>query len=159
MQVGVERARKNWWTFKSVNMIFLQVVADTTKNILPMAKHIINNEKWLITSIVELGVIGYLTAKLFKSKQRKNKISFENSIIGEARETNVDMENIILSINQSTELYKKLSHTCHPDKFANTEKEEIADKIFQNITRNKRNYKALLSLKEQAIEELGVTIN
>lgn len=43
---------------------------------------------------------------------------------------------------------------CHPDKFVNTSKEKIAEEIFQEISKNKRNYEELVMLKDSAINEL-----
>jgi curved DNA-binding protein CbpA len=69
---------------------------------------------------------------------------------------NADMKNLVNSIAKSRELYKELSRQCHPDRFVNTDLQPTAEDIFQEISRNKRNYKILLALKERAIEKLNI---
>ena len=51
----------------------------------------------------------------------------------ESRNADIDISNIMDSINQSRDLYIKLCSLCHPDRFVNTPKEKIAEEIFQNI--------------------------
>ena len=60
------------------------------------------------------------------------------------------------SITHSKELYKELSKKCHPDRFVNTHLQEVADKLFQEITANQRNHKRLTELKKQAQNELNI---
>jgi DNA-binding transcriptional regulator GbsR (MarR family) len=69
---------------------------------------------------------------------------------------NADMKNLVNSIAKSRELYKELSRQCHPDRFVNTDLQSIAEDIFQEVSRNKRDYKRLLALKESAIEKLNI---
>ena len=60
------------------------------------------------------------------------------------------------SIHHSKELYKELSKRCHPDKFVNTSKQEIAEDIFQRISKNKRSYEQLMLIKEEAKSKLDL---
>lgn len=66
------------------------------------------------------------------------------------------MENLMDSINGARTLYKELSRKCHPDRFVNTPKEKIAQEIFQEITKNQRNFEKLKLLKEKAINSLNI---
>ena len=68
----------------------------------------------------------------------------------------IDMSNIMDSINQSRDLYTKLCSLCHPDRFVNTPKEKIAEEIFQEISKNKRNFKELSLLKTREKIEMDV---
>ena len=79
--------------------------------------------------------------------------TFQNS-----KETEIDMDSLMDSIHKSRDLYKKLSSKCHPDRFTDKEFSEKAEIIFQEITRNKRNYKKLLELKEIAQSQLNITL-
>jgi cell division protein YceG involved in septum cleavage len=76
----------------------------------------------------------------------------------ESRNANIDMNNLMDDINQSRDLYKKLSGLCHPDRFVNTPKEKIAEIIFQEISKHKRNFEELSRLKERAIKELNIEV-
>ena len=72
----------------------------------------------------------------------------------EYMKTEVDMNDVLSSITKSRDLYKELSRKYHPDRFVNTPLEVEATIIFQEITKNKRNYSELLILKERAEKEL-----
>lgn len=114
---------------------------------------------WFYVAIVELLIIVFLLWKLNRRKSESialNNISKEK--LREAGKADVDMENLMNSINKSRDLYKDLSRTCHPDRFINTDKEALAQEIFQEVSRNKRNHKNLTALKIRAEKELGITI-
>lgn len=44
------------------------------------------------------------------------------------------------TINSSNSLYKELNDKYHSDRYLNTWKQEVTERIFQEIFRNKRNY-------------------
>ncbi len=114
---------------------------------------------WKYVSIVQFGVIAYLAYKVYR---KKPEIKFKNvnrETVKEAASKELDMENVINSINKAKPLFKELSKKCHPDKFANSDKHESALKIYQKITTNKRNYSKLLDLKVLAEEELDIKIS
>ncbi|MDR2413636.1 MAG: J domain-containing protein [Odoribacteraceae bacterium] len=67
-----------------------------------------------------------------------------------------NMQNIVDSIAKSKELYRELSRKCHPDRFVNTNLQQVAEEIFKEVSRNRRNYQKLLSLKQIAIEKLNL---
>lgn len=117
---------------------------------------------WFWIAVLELVVICFLLFKLFKKKQSSdltfNDVS-KKDLRRKVKNSNVDMSNLMDSINNSKDLYKQLSRTCHPDRFINTDKHSSAEEIFQNISKNKRNYQKLLEIKEEAINKLNLKIN
>jgi len=58
----------------------------------------------------------------------------------------------------SPKLYDELIKVCHPDRFVNTDKQEIANHISQEISKYKSNSEMLIKLKEEAIVRLGIHI-
>lgn len=69
----------------------------------------------------------------------------------------IDFGNIIKSSFHTQPLYDELKVKCHPDRFPNDEtKNKTADALFQEITKNKTNYKKLVELKERAKLELNI---
>ncbi len=108
---------------------------------------------WILISLIEFLVIIYLVAKVKQSKDpMQNKIkSFKNE--------KTNMDDLMNNIHLSRDLYKKLIIKCHPDRFENSEKKEIAETISKQITDNKTDYKALLQLKEEAIDKLNLNFN
>jgi|JI10StandDraft_1071094.scaffolds.fasta_scaffold56195_6 hypothetical protein len=137
----------------------LQILTDTTK-IMANTKTETSSTRsyWMWIAAAEFLVIGYLAFKLINKK----KIKFDQAggdILNEAKNSNVDMDNLMNSINKSRQLYKQLSAKCHPDRFATDEqKQKIADDLFQEITRNQRNYSKLLELQEEAQQKLNINI-
>lgn len=114
---------------------------------------------WKYVSLVQFGVIAYLAYKLYR---KKPEIQFKNvnrETVKEAASKELDMENVINSINKAKPLFKELSKKCHPDKFTNSDKHDSALQIYQKITTNKRNYSKLLDLKVLAEEELDIKIS
>jgi chromosomal replication initiation ATPase DnaA len=68
------------------------------------------------------------------------------------------MNKLMDSINNSKSLYKELSKKYHPDRFVNTSKHLLSERLFQEISKNKRNHENLILLKKQAESELGTNI-
>lgn len=111
---------------------------------------------WFWIAIIEFSIIVLLLIRL---KTKKSDLAFSDLPIDKmknAKSSSIDMDNLMNSINGSRDLYKELSRACHPDKFVNTEKQKIAEEIFQNISKDKRNFEKLLALKERAKIELNV---
>jgi len=111
---------------------------------------------WLMISIVEFISIIILLIKLIIAKKKvcvkKNKIeTFEKPI-----HQDIDMDNLMNSISFSRGLYLELSKKCHPDKFQDKKMKSKAERLFQKITINKRNYNELTALKELAVKELNI---
>lgn len=137
----------------------LQILSDTAK-VIANTKHdfLSIRNYWMWIAATELLVIGYLASKLVNKK----KISYDNTtgdILNKAKNTNISMDNLMNSINKSRQLYKQLSVKYHPDRFPlDTERRKIADDLFQDITRNQRNYNKLLELQEEAKNKLDTTL-
>lgn len=113
---------------------------------------------WFWIAIIEFILLVWLLLKLQKQKRQKLDLSnVKKSDLNKSKD--IDMDNLMYSIHHSRELYKELSKNCHPDRFVNTLLQPIAEEIFQRISSNKRNYKQLLDLKEEAINKLNINFN
>jgi hypothetical protein len=110
--------------------------------------------KWLIISAIELLVILYLLFRLMKSKRSNPK---EQEII-KSKGSNIDMDEMMKNIHLSTELHKKLSRLCHPDRFAGTPFTDLANELFQEVQQSSKNYSQLLLLKERISNELHIKV-
>ena len=137
--------------------ILLQIMADTNHTPLKkIASTPIQSNIWFWTTIAELIIIGFLIIR-----HKREKINYDSNIettLMNSKTVNVDMDNVMDSINKSRELYKQLSTKCHPDRFLENDLNSKANEIFQEITKNQRNYKKLLELKEVAQNQLNITI-
>lgn len=123
-----------------------KVVAKTTENN-------DSNNLWMWIAIGEFTIIiGFLLANRFKRKPN-NKQHFKNESLAQE----VDFNNIINSSFHSNELYNILKVKCHPDRFPTDPKlNEIAEKLFQEITKSKTNIKRLQELKFEAQQKLKI---
>jgi hypothetical protein len=113
---------------------------------------------WMLVAIFEFLIILWLLSKL---KKRNSGLDFQNvskADLKDLKNQSIDMDNLMNSINKSKELYKELSKKCHPDRFVNTDLQEVADKLFQEITLNQRNYNRLIELKEEAKQKLNINL-
>lgn len=111
---------------------------------------------WMWIAFAELIIIIFLLAKSMKGKRSiSDKEKFRmNAMSGE-----IDFGNILKSSFLSQQLYDELKVKCHPDRFPDDEeKNRIANQIFQEISKNRHNYKKLLELKEQAKQKLNINI-
>jgi membrane-associated HD superfamily phosphohydrolase len=108
---------------------------------------------WII-----LVIVLSITLVLRKHFNDKKKLAFgnvESNDKKKAQASAINMEDLMNNINGASELYKELSRTYHPDKFIGTNLEIKANKIFQEISANKRNYDGLCKIKERAQKELN----
>ncbi|SFJ32649.1 J domain-containing protein [Olleya namhaensis] len=113
---------------------------------------------WFWVALVQFLVILFLLIKL-KKKQRNLKFGdISKNSLNNAKKGEVDMANLMNSISGSKDLYKKLSRVCHPDRFINTDKQNIAEDIFQEISKYKRDFNKLTELKQRAIKELNINL-
>lgn len=110
---------------------------------------------WIIISCLELLIILFLLLRIKKSKKNAIPKTQKQQIISE----NVDFENIFNSAFHANELYDRLKIKCHPDRFPiDSELNIKANEIFQEITKNKNNYKELKRLQQKAINELDIKL-
>jgi len=109
---------------------------------------------WMWISIVELIAILYLLLiRQIRTAKPNTKMIFKD----ESMKENIDFDNVIKSSFNSTQLYNELKVKCHPDRYiSREEKNIIAESLFQEITKNKTNYKKLTELKEEAIQKLNI---
>lgn len=108
---------------------------------------------WFWIAIAQFIIIVILIlAPKFKRKQ-----SLKHKLKKESLDSNIDFDNIINSSFNSNKVYDELKIKCHPDRFPNdSEKNQIAEDIFQEISKNKNNINRLLELKEKAKQELDI---
>jgi hypothetical protein len=139
--------------------IFFQINGDS----IPVADNMVStgwtDSIFFWIAIIEFFLILFLIWKLNGKKRPSHFSDVPKDKLKKAKKTEINMANLMDSINGSRELYVELSRVCHPDRFINTDKQEIASEIFKEISKNKRNYEKLLALKEKAITELNVTFN
>ena len=111
----------------------------------------INCWKWF--ALAEFVLIIFLILK----RNFTTKVTARQRFKEEALKQDIDFNNIIKSSFHSTQLYDELKVKCHPDLFpTDKEKNTIAENIFQEITKNKNNYKRLFELKEETIQKLNL---
>lgn len=108
---------------------------------------------WMWVAIGEFAIIiGLVIASRIKRKPNAKQKFKEESIAQE-----VDFNNIINSSFHSNELYDILKVKCHPDRFpTDPNLNEIAEKLFQEITKSKTNVKRLEELKIEAQQKLNI---
>ncbi|MBN1182368.1 MAG: hypothetical protein JXB49_08790 [Bacteroidales bacterium] len=106
---------------------------------------------WMWIAIIELVLILYLL--LFQKKPESTRAKFKREAKGEV----IDFENIINSSFHVKPLYDELKVKCHPDRFIkDSEKNQVAIELSQEISKNKTNYKKLIELKELAKQKLNI---
>jgi leucyl aminopeptidase len=139
-----------------MTQIILQIKSDSLAVATASSSSGLLSSTWFWIAIVELFIIIFLLVRL---KKKKTELAFSDlpkDKMKNAKSSLIDMDNLMNSINGSRDLYKELSKACHPDKFVNTEKQKIAEDIFQEISKDKRNFEKLLAHKERAKNELNI---
>ena len=114
-----------------------------------------SNNIWMWIAIVELIIIIiiFMKSKHQKTEKQMSKARFKE----ESKKEDIDFNNIINSSFNAKSLYDELKVKCHPDRFpTDKEKNEIANNIFQNISKYSTNYKKLVELKEEAKNKLNI---
>ena len=111
------------------------------------------SDVWFYIAMVEFVIIFFLLLFVF----RRGTTRVEKQKLRESIKSDVDFQNIINSSFHATEIYNELKVKCHPDRFiGDVEKNATANRIFQEVTKNKMNYKRLQELKKEAEESLGI---
>lgn len=134
----------------------MNTLLSVTNKVIPVEKNSTFNSIWFWIAIVELSLILILVYKLKSKKNIPELSDLDSKIIMDSKKSNIDMDNLINSIHNSRGLYKELIKKCHPDRFINDPKQKNAEEIFQEITKNERNFEKLNSLKLRAENELNI---
>lgn len=113
----------------------------------------------MLRTIFELSIAKIAESISHYQRKRKDKDLFKKTIRSSQKENIEPMENVVMSIFKSKELYDELKVRCHPDRFLDKEQNAIATTLFQDLTKNKANYQTLCSIKERATKELGINRN
>jgi len=135
-----------------------KLLSDTLRTAMELdsnSESLVNNHinVWFLIALVELLLILYL---LFFRK-REQVLSTKGQFKKEAKNGEIDFGNIINSSFNVKPLYDELKVKCHPDRFPTDErKSKIALELFQEISKNKTNYKKLIELKELAKQNLNI---
>ncbi|MAZ72339.1 MAG: molecular chaperone DnaJ [Flavobacteriaceae bacterium] len=111
---------------------------------------------WIVFASIEFLLIVFLLIKLLKTNREQSVITNGFDELRKAKSNDIDMTNLMNSINSSRVLYKELSRKCHPDRFQDEMIKRKADIIFQDISRHKRDHTRLTELKQLAEKELNI---
>jgi len=101
---------------------------------------IIKSSIWFWIALLEFVIIIIVIIKIKWLRLKTEMSEVSKKKIKEFQKTEIDMDNLMYSINSSKSLYKELSKKCHPDKFTKDSQRKIANNLFQEISSNKRNY-------------------
>lgn len=113
---------------------------------------------WFWIALVELAIIALLILKIKKKQEGLKFGDLTKEKMRNAKNSEVDMDNLMNSINGSKDLYKELSRNCHPDRFIGSDKQKLAEEIFQEISKHRRDFQKLTVLKEKAVTELNINL-
>ena len=132
-----------------------EVLTDTLQGVAGAVTtgNFLESDVWFYIAMVEFVIIFFLLLFAF----RRGTTRVEKQKLRESIKSDVDFQNIINSSFHATEIYNELKVKCHPDRFiGDVEKNATANRIFQEVTKNKMNYKRLQELKKEAEESLGI---
>jgi len=132
----------------------LQIIADSEK--ISSNGTSLTYSIWFWISISEFIIILFLLNKFIFSKFNTRLKKEKNNIFNKSNKENIDMINVIDSINQARGIYKELSNKYHPDRFHAENEKILATKLFQEIVANKRNYSKLVELKARAQNQFNL---
>lgn len=89
---------------------------------------------------------------------KKKKETEQDILVKRIKAEQMDMQGLFSNINNRAEvetLYKELCKQCHPDKFEkDSERQEIAKELFDEIQNSRNNYNSLIKLKSIIEEKL-----
>lgn len=68
--------------------------------------------------------------------------------------SHTDFANMFKSMANGQQLYDKLKKLCHPDLYAGTEKEAVAEELFKLLQENRMNYNKLIDIQNRIEFEL-----
>lgn len=66
----------------------------------------------------------------------------------------IDYSSIFSTIENGQLLFNQLKIRCHPDRYAGTDKQALAEELFKQVQANSTNYAKLLLLEERIDNEL-----
>ena len=140
-----------------MKQVLMQILTDSNKTVVGKSNSLMPENYWFWIAVIELGIILLLIFKLNK----KHKVIIDKTtadLFNISKNSEVNMDDLMNNINKSRDLYKKISTKCHPDRFVENELNKKASELFQEITKNKRNYNRLVELKNQVEQQLNITI-
>lgn len=116
------------------------------------------NLNYITVTVTLIVLISYILLKKYKRnvarKELKRALEEDKNI-----DPSENIVNLMNSISKSKVLYKILIKKIHPDRFQDEDKKEKATLLSQRITKSKKNYNELISLKKEVEALLDETIN
>ena len=135
----------------------MTTLLQVSKKIVPVEKISTLNSVLICITIIELTIIVYLLYKLKTKKPISNLSDLEIQGITKSKKSEINMDSLMDNIHSSKPLYKELSRKCHPERFVNDDRQDLAQEIFKEITKHEKNFEQLEKLKKRAIAELNLT--
>lgn len=135
----------------------MTTLLQVSKKIIPVEKISTLNLIWFWIAIIELSIIVFLVYKLKTKKPISNLSDLEIQGITKSKKSEINMDSLMDNIHSSKPLYKELSRKCHPERFVNDNRQDLAHEIFKEITKHEKNFEQLEKLKKRAIAELNLT--
>ena len=142
------------WNF-NINKFMSILLIVNKKNVLEGLIYI-PHSLWFWIALIELFFIIFLFYKLKSTKEVIELTDLEMNSIKKSKNNKIDMDSLMNNIHNSRNLYKELSKNCHPERFVNDERKDIAEEIFKEISENERNFEKLSILKSRAENELKI---
>lgn len=128
---------------------------NVNKNLMIGTSSQVFSDFWFWVALIEFIIIAFIVFLIWKQKTKT--LSKKDKHKKEGRNSTIDFGNIINSSFNSRQLYDELKRKCHPDRFVDDkDKNEYAEKLFQEISKNQTNYDKLIELKHKAKEILNI---
>ena len=134
----------------------LIISSDSIQGLNSLTSNNATNSVWFWISICEFIVIFLILNRYVFNRPKLQYSNLSKNDLVNSENANIDMSNVINSINQSKELYKKMASQYHPDRFIENDKKLIATEIMKEVVANKRNYSKLVELKALADIKLNL---
>ncbi len=115
---------------------------------------LINHPVWFWLFLVQCVIIVSLVFFLVEKKINTGLAVHEKKRMQEYGKKEVDLGNVMRSINEAKKLYKELSLKCHPDRYAGDPRQYIARELFREVSANKRNHQKLREIEEVVNKKL-----
>lgn len=101
---------------------------------------------WFYVALVEFFFLLFIITIKFRF-QNRNEIS-------QMKKTEIDMPGVFDDLFKSKQLYDILARKCHPDRFIGSANHDLAQRLFQDLSANRRNYKELLRIQVEIENQL-----
>jgi hypothetical protein len=100
----------------------LIISSDSIQGLNSLTSNNATNSVWFWISICEFIVIFLILNRYVFNRPKLQYSNLSKNDLVNSENANIDMSNVINSINQSKELYKKMASQYHPDRFIDNDK-------------------------------------